>query len=143
MEEAGNVRSSPIVWAAVMTLSDFLATQERSAEVVPSDVLEAIRRLTLFIREEEPVREEEELKSMQAITQFTRRRQQEEDTVRQQITRPTTRPPTERKSFRFNPSLSSTKQTTRETTKVTSIPRRPSFLPTRKPAVVKSDPEKF
>ena len=157
-EKTGNVRSSPIVWAAVMTLSEFLASQERSTEAVPTDVLEAIRRLTLFIREEEPVREEEELKSMQAITQFTRRRQQEENTERQQTTRlatrptsrpttrsttrfttrstttPTTRPfrrPTTRQSFRFTESPSTTRQTT---TRSTSIPRRGPFLPTRKSA---------
>ena len=128
-EEAGNVRSSPIVWAAVMTLSEFLAAQETSSEVVPTDVLQAIQRLTLFIRDEAPVKEEEELKSMQAITKFTQRRQQEVDTKVKQLTRPTSRTTTRPTTH------STTRTTTRTSTRSTRIPTTSSF---RRPTTTRS-----
>ena len=128
-EEAGNVRSSPIVWAAVMTLSEFLAAQETSSELVPTDVLQAIQRLTLFIRDEAPVKEEEELKSMQAITKFTQRRQHEVDTRVKQLTRPTSRT-TSRPTTR-----STTRTTSRTSTRSTRRPTTSSF---RRPTTTRS-----
>jgi len=90
-EETGTVRESPILWAAVTTLTDFIRTQEGlpgKEQDVPRDVLLAVTRLTAFLNKAdlEP-QQEEDIASMEAVIQFTRRRQQAEVT---RTTQPTT-----------------------------------------------------
>ena len=124
-EESGTVKSSPVVWAAVTTLADFLTTlKDVGDSSVPVDVLAAIKRLTVFIKEEHDMKEGE-LESMVAVSQFTKRRLGEEDR------KPFTRPSTQRPTTTTRRTTQSTRRSTNRTTRRPTT--RPSFLPTRKP----------
>merc|ERR1719430_2125997 len=80
-EDSGTVKNSPLLWAAVDTLADFIQTQTNISEEkpdVPRDVLRAVMKLTLFLTKDgtqNNLKQEEELANMDAIKQFTKRRQ--------------------------------------------------------------------
>jgi hypothetical protein len=73
---SGNVKDSPIVWAAIKTIYKFIEAQENAEvnELVPIEILMAIMQLTGFLENGGKIKKEESMESfnVESVNSFVR-----------------------------------------------------------------------